>query len=69
MATLLERGGGMKDLNLKWLSIFGGYLAAMICNACGAGFFATLNVGVSTGFFLLNLCEYYSPNNTTEDEE
>ena len=51
----------MKDFNLKWLSIFGGLLAAMICNACDVGFFATLNIGIPAGLFLYNLCEFYSP--------
>jgi len=51
----------MKDFNLKWLSIFGGMLAAAICNACDVGFFGVVQIGVSTGFFLFNLCEYYSP--------
>jgi len=38
-----------------------GMLAFNICSACGVGFFTAVPIGVSAGFFLFNLCEYYSP--------
>ena len=51
----------MKAFNLKWLSIFGGMLATNISSQCGVGFFSCIPIGILTGFFLFNLCEYYSP--------